>query len=63
MSGEPERQKSERWRRQSVKRFIDRKRRQEIRDVGDRQKDKEQAATVQNKDRLTGTDRQRAGGR
>lgn len=58
-----ETQKSGRWRRQSVERFIDRKREQEICGVGDRQKDKGQAASVPNKDRLTGTDRQRPGGK
>lgn len=58
-----EMQRSGRWRRQSVKRFIDRKRKQEIYGVGNRQKDKGLAATVQNKDRLTGTVRQRPGER
>lgn len=59
-----DKRKSRRWRRQSMERFIDRKRKQEIRGVGDRQKHKEQAAKAQNiKQRLTRTDRQRLVGK
>lgn len=52
-----DKQKSRRWRRQSTERFIDRKRKQEICGVGDRQKHKRQAAKEQNTE--TETDRNR----